>query len=129
MNYHIVSKNEADQITNRMVLHNEPLPHISWTTNKEVATEFEYDDAERLLAALEYLEDVKKLIIEPANEAWTLISYCITPSYLRGYNFSGPQWSNSQSKAMEFGSEEEAENYSQALKTLFDIHTTPAKLS
>ncbi len=130
MEYHIVSKDKDGQILHRMVVHHEPLPHISWTANKEVATEFEKAEAKRLLDALEPVVGIEGVVIEPANDVWLLKSNTVvTPPYLVGYNFSGPQWSDSQSKAMKFDSQEKAEEYSQALKTLFDIHTTPTKLT
>lgn len=133
MKYHIVAKNGVGN-NYYMLVSNEPLVEICWVINKTIATEFEQYHAERLINVLEYVADVKGLTIESAVEAWVLAEYNFGNSK-PGFYFAGADdtegitWSDKQDTAYPLDSEEEAKKYSQALKTLFDINTTPKKVS
>lgn len=131
MKYHIVGRSETAG-TCGMHIYNDPLVKIGWATAKCLATEFDRDDAERLIGALEYLADVKDLTLKPAKETWILVSQ--QTMYLGMYvsassAVTGIKWARVKDNAKEFDSQKEAEDYSQALITLFDLYTTPEKLS
>lgn len=131
MEYHIYHKVDKDYLRINLA------GTVGWVEDKAQATSFDVHEAHCLAAIFNRLMATPQLIVV-RSETWVLRKADgnynpgnSKPSfYFAGADASeGITWHTEPDKGYLFESQEEAEDHSQALKTLFNLETTPKKLT
>lgn len=107
------------------------LPCVGWTTDKEYATKFDFEEAKGLLNSLSKLLHFENLTLAPAETSW-ILRRIRDQTYLANLNCEDNNlemaWTRNIFDALRFKSQLEATDHCSALKTIFHISTTAEEL-